>query len=107
MIAPMTAGPSGRGPVEATMDITTTTRLSGRDRAILRAVATGGAELAWGSEPDLLLDGRYCCDQPAAHRLARAGLIAPTTVCTAGQRVGAMVTEAGLRELATGALLAA
>lgn len=78
---------------------TTTTRLTGRDRAILRAVATGGAELSWGSEPDLLLDGRYCCDQPAAHRLANAGLIAPATVCAAGQRVAAIVTAAGRREL--------
>jgi hypothetical protein len=86
--------------VEAIMELTTTTRLSGRDRAILRAVATGGAELAWGAEPDLLLDGRYCCDQPAAHRLARAGLIGPIATCTAGQRVAATVTEAGRRELA-------
>jgi hypothetical protein len=85
--------------VEAIMELTTTTQLSGRDRAILRAVATGGAELAWGAEPDLLLDGRFCCDQPAAHRLARAGLIAPLKACAAGQRVGATVTEAGLREL--------
>ena len=85
--------------------MTTTSTLSGRDRAILRAVATGGAELAWGAEPDLLLDGRYCCDQPAAHRLARAGLIAPSEACAAGQRVAATVTEAGLREL--GALVAA
>jgi hypothetical protein len=84
--------------VEAIMD-DTTIQLTGRDRAILRAVADGGAELAWGSEPDLLLDGRYCCDQPAAHRLARAGLIAPLRACAAGQRVGATVTEAGLREL--------
>ena len=35
--------------------------LSCRDRAILRAVAKGGAELLAGAEPDLFLDGR-CCD---------------------------------------------
>jgi hypothetical protein len=85
--------------VEAIMELTMRTQLSGRDRAILRAVATGGA--AWGAEPDLLLDGRYCCDQPAAHRLARAGLIAPSGACATGQRVAATVTEAGLRELGT------
>jgi hypothetical protein len=107
MIGTTTAGPSGRGALEATMELTTTTRLSGRDRAILRAVATGPAELAWGAEPDLVLDGRYCCDQPAAHRLARAGLIAPTAACVAGQRVAATVTAAGLRELATPAVAAA
>jgi hypothetical protein len=82
------------------MEFITDVALSGRDRAILRAVAAGGAELSWGAEPDLLLDGRYCCDQPAAHRLARAGLIAPVGVCAAGQRVPAAVTAAGRRELA-------
>jgi hypothetical protein len=73
--------------------------LTGRDRAILRAVAAGGAELTGGAEPDLLLDGRFCCDQPAAHRLARAGLIAPAAACAVGQRVPAVVTAAGWREL--------
>ena len=82
------------------MEFNTEVRLSGRDRAILRAVATGPAELGWGTEPDLVLEGRYCCDQHAAHRLARAGLIAPVRVCAAGQRVPAVVTPAGLRELA-------
>ncbi|WP_214404140.1 hypothetical protein [Pseudonocardia lacus] len=81
------------------MQFITDIALSGRDRAILRAVAAGNAELSWGAEPDLLLDGRYCCDQPAAHRLARAGLIAPVRVCSAGQRVPATVTAAGRREL--------
>jgi len=89
------------------MDSATTTQLTGRDRAILRAVAGGGAELAWGAEPDLLLDGRYCCDQSAAHRLARAGLIAPVAVCATGQRVAARVTEAGRRRLAAGGAAAA
>ena len=82
------------------MELTTDVRLTGRDRAILRAVAAGNAELAWGAEPDLLRDGRYCCDQSAAHRLARTGLIAPVRVCVAGQRVPATVTAAGRRELA-------
>ncbi|WP_214406564.1 hypothetical protein [Pseudonocardia lacus] len=75
--------------------------LTGRDRAILRAVAAGTAELTGGTEPDLLLDGRYCCDQAAAHRLARAGLIAPSAVCLVGQRVAAVVTAAGRRALRT------
>ena len=55
--------------------MTTTTTLSGRDRAILRAVAAGGAELQLGTEPDLFFDGRSCCDQTAAHYLVHAGLI--------------------------------
>jgi hypothetical protein len=77
-------------------------RLTGRDRAILRAVAAGNAEFTWGAEPDLLLDGRYCCDQAAVHWLTRAGLIAPATAGEAGERVAATVTAAGRRELAAG-----
>lgn len=73
--------------------------LTGRDRAILRAVSVGRAELGWGVEPDLFLDGRCCCDQPAAHRLAQAGLIAPAAVAAAGQRVRAMITDRGRFEL--------
>ncbi len=47
--------------------MTATSTLSGRDRAILRAVAAGGAQLRLGAEPDLFFDGRSCCDQSAAH----------------------------------------
>ena len=75
--------------------MTTTSTLSGRDRAILRAVAAGGAQLQLGSEPDLFLDGRSCCDQTAAHQLVRAGLIAATTLGLVGQRVTASLTSAG------------
>jgi hypothetical protein len=69
--------------------------LTRRDRAILRAVAAGRAELVCGTEPDLLLDGRCCCDQSAAHRLARAGFIAPVNAAGVGQRVPACLTPAG------------
>ena len=79
--------------------MTTTSTLSGRDRAILRAVAAGGAELQLGTEPDLFFDGRCCCDQSAAHRLARAGLIAPLATATVGQRVPARLTPAGTARL--------
>ena len=72
-----------------------TEMLSRRDRAILRAVAAGGAELVCGAAPDLLLDGRCCCDQTAAHRLSRAGLIAPAVEARVGQRVAARLTAAG------------
>ena len=50
--------------------------LTCRDRAILRAVAAGTAELSGGMHPDLFLEGRCCCDQLAAHRLVESGLIA-------------------------------
>ena len=79
---------------------TAETVLSRRDRAILRAVASGRAELVYGAEPDLLLDGRCCCDQAAAHRLARAGLIAPVVLARIGERVPAHLTAAGTAELA-------
>jgi len=75
--------------------MTTTSTLSGRDRAILRAVAAGGAELQLGTEPDLFFDGRSCCDQSAAHQLFRAGLIAAATLGLVGQRVAATLTSAG------------
>ena len=76
--------------------------LTHRDRAILRAVASGTAELLGGSEPDLLVDGRCCCDQMAARRLAHAGLIAGATPAALGQRVPARLTPAGHQELLAG-----
>ena len=86
--------------------MTTATTLSGRDRAILRAVAAGGAELQLGTEPDLFLDGRCCCDQLAAHHLVRAGFIAATTLGLVGQRVAAALTPAGQQALGAYALAA-
>jgi hypothetical protein len=77
-----------------------TDMLTARDRAILRAVAAGGAELVCGSEPDLLIDGRCCCDQIAAHRLARAGLIGAALMAGTGERVPASLTAAGAARLA-------
>lgn len=70
--------------------------MTGRDAAILRAVASGHGELDCGC---LRIDGRWCCDQAAAYRLARAGLIRPG----AGppkQRGPAVLTAAGYAELA-------
>ncbi|OLT00918.1 hypothetical protein BJF90_06205 [Pseudonocardia sp. CNS-004] len=50
--------------------------LTGRDRALLRAVAAGRCEIAPTSVPNLRVDGRWFCDQPRAHALLSAGLIA-------------------------------
>jgi hypothetical protein len=80
----------------------TVTALTHRDRAILRAVAGGTAELLGGSQPDLLVDGRCCSDQMAAHRLAHAGLIAPAAPGRVGQRVPARLTAAGHQKLLAG-----
>jgi hypothetical protein len=81
------------------MELVVDVELSVRDRAILREVAHGRAELVWGSEPDLYLDGRFCCDQSAVHRLVRAGLIAPAVEGGVGQRLPAVITTAGRLEL--------
>lgn len=78
----------------------TESSLSVRDRAILRAVANGTAELVVGVEPDLYLDGRWCADQFAAHGLARAGLIGPQGPAAVGRRVPARLTAAGRAQLA-------
>ena len=86
--------------------MTTTSTLSGRDRAILRAVAAGGAQLQLGTEPDLFFDGRCCCDQSAAHHLVRAGLITAATLGLVGQRVAAVLTPAGHQALGSYALAA-
>jgi hypothetical protein len=50
--------------------------VTGRDRAVLRAVAAGRCELSAGCEPVLLVDGLTCADSSTAHRLLDAGLIA-------------------------------
>jgi hypothetical protein len=53
-----------------------TLRLTGRDRALLRAVAAGRCDIAPSGIPDLRVDGRWFCDQPRAHALLAAGLLA-------------------------------
>lgn len=61
------------------MDGTTGARPSGRDRSLLRAIAAGRGEVCHRCGPVLLIDGGWCCDQLAARRLIRAGLlVAPT-----------------------------
>ena len=69
--------------------------LSHRDRAILRAVGRGSAEIVVGAEPDLFLEGRCCSDQIAAHHLVRAGLIVAAAPGAVGQRVAARLSAAG------------
>ncbi|OZM82573.1 hypothetical protein [Pseudonocardia sp. MH-G8] len=81
------------------MELVIDVELTARDRSILRAVVGGRAEIVWGSEPDLYLDGRFCCDQNAVHRLVRAGLIAPVSDASVGERLPAVVTTAGRLEL--------
>ena len=78
----------------------TLSTLTHRDRAILRAVAAGSAELVAGAEPDMYLDGLACSDQFAAHRLVHAGLIAVLGPARTGRRIGARLTAHGAALLA-------
>ena len=60
------------------MTVAGTATLSGRDRSLLRAVATGRCLLGSGGwQPVLLIDGLACADSDAGHRLVTAGLIDP------------------------------
>lgn len=76
--------------------------LTHRDRAILRAVAGGTAELLGDAHPDLFVDGLCCADQMAVRRLAHAGLIAGAAPAARGLRVPARLTPAGHQELLAG-----
>ena len=70
---------------------TSTTALSHRDRAVLRAVEAGRCEISADIGVSLIIDGVACCDQLVGPRLARAGLIA-----TGGSRPGpARLTPSG------------
>ncbi len=55
--------------------MTTTTDLSHRDRAVLRAVAAGRCTISTHDGGALAVDGLGCCDQFVGRRLAAAGLI--------------------------------
>jgi hypothetical protein len=69
-------------------------------KAMLRAVNDGKAEFVWSSEPDLLIDGRFVNDQPAAHELSHAGLVQPAMSVAFGARVAARLTDTGTALLA-------
>ncbi|MPY81253.1 MAG: hypothetical protein GEV04_23120 [Actinophytocola sp.] len=69
-------------------------QLNNRERATLRAVGVGRAEITCSAEPDLFIDGLACCDQVTAHRLARLRLVIPQRVGRTGERVPALLTEA-------------
>ncbi|QJY48241.1 hypothetical protein [Pseudonocardia broussonetiae] len=65
--------------------------LTSRDRAVLRAVHAGRCRLAGTGAVVLVVDGVACCDQFAAARLVRDGLItapadgAPARLTAAGR----------------------
>ncbi len=61
---------------DMSVDTASGTGLSGRERALLRAVSAGRGEFRGGCVPVLLIDGLACADFAAAHRLLDAGLLA-------------------------------
>lgn len=69
-----------------------TVELNHRERATLRAVGLGRAEMTCSCEPDLFIDGLACCDQFTAHRLARLALVVPVRAGIPGERVPAVLT---------------
>ena len=80
------------------MSSATAHMLTGRDVALLRAVADGRCALSVRCEPVLLIDGLPCADFAAARRLIEAGLLA---VPGAGASPGpARLTAAGRAALA-------
>ncbi|MEV0676501.1 hypothetical protein AB0I60_08250 [Actinosynnema sp. NPDC050436] len=74
--------------------------LSGRAKAMLRAVAAGRGELSGGREPDLYVDGLPCCDRTATHDLVHAGLLRPRRAVGLDERSDAELTEAGRAAIA-------
>lgn len=56
--------------------MTSSTALSQRDRAVLRAVAAGRCQVTADVGVQLTIDGLCCCDQLVGARLSQAGLIA-------------------------------
>lgn len=74
--------------------------LSGRAKAMLRAVAAGRAQLTGGREPDLYVDGLPCCDQTATHDLVRSGLLRARRAVGLEERTDAELTEAGRAAIA-------
>ena len=52
-----------------------TIMLTGRDRAVLRAVQAGRCQLGVGYVPVLRIDGFACTDSALGYRLLAAGLI--------------------------------
>ncbi|RZQ64708.1 hypothetical protein [Amycolatopsis suaedae] len=74
-------------------------QLNHRERATLRAVAGGHAQMSCSCEPDLFIDGLACCDQSTAHRLAHLGLLSPARPGSPWERVPARLTESGMRAL--------
>jgi hypothetical protein len=77
--------------------------LSRRDRALLHAVDDGRCDLIITAVvPDLRVDGRWFCDQPRAHALLAAGLVARATTEPGNTPTPALLTATGRAALEQG-----
>ena len=83
------------------IELTTTTAagLTARDRALLRAVASGRCDLVGGVAAEIRVDGRWYCDQARGQALVAAGLLAASGA-SGRERVAAELTTAGRYALA-------
>ncbi|WP_433265902.1 hypothetical protein ACQPZF_39320 [Actinosynnema sp. CS-041913] len=77
-----------------------TKELSGRAKAMLRAVAAGRGQLSGGREPDLYVDGLPCCDRTATHDLVHGGLLRARRAVSLDERTDAELTDLGRAALA-------
>lgn len=75
--------------------------LSRRDHALLHAVEQGRCDVTGTGVPELRVDGRWFCDQPRAHALLAAGLLARAVGGSPQTR--AVLTTTGRAALATAA----
>jgi hypothetical protein len=80
--------------------MTVVKELSGRAKAMLRAVAAGRGQLSGGHEPDLYVDGLPCCDQMVSHDLVHAGLLRARRAVGLDERADAELTEEGRAAIA-------
>ncbi|RJQ66842.1 hypothetical protein D5S17_34170 [Pseudonocardiaceae bacterium YIM PH 21723] len=72
--------------------------ISFRERAILRAIAAGTAQMVSGCACDLRIDGHWC-DHTAAQKLFAAGMIRAAKTAPAGQMVPVEITPIGQNQL--------
>ncbi|QJY45777.1 hypothetical protein [Pseudonocardia broussonetiae] len=81
-------------------DMPVAVTVSGRERALLRAVDAGRCQFRGGCEPVLLVDGLACADSSVARRLVDLGLVAAPDTSVPVQP--ATATDAGRALLTTG-----
>lgn len=101
----MTLDPPGKqaaiGPLNAlTSNTLPSNTLTGRDRALLGAVAAGRCDVRRAGSLELRVDGRWFSDQIRVQTLAQEGFLGPA-VDHPGLRVQATLLEAGRAALRT------